>query len=166
MHKFLLYNKFIVCLYMFRALCAHHKEVNIVLYSIWYHHTCSTERPFASVISPLLVLVLVLVVLRWLITKIVWWVLSALITRWTQKWRNIVRSVLLSYPPPTARPETHAQASGPKTVVIISLGLFMWLMPFKIIRQKIETSGNYARIYKEMHFHGLVHSCIRNPSVS
>jgi len=72
MHKFLLYNKFIVCLYMFRALCAHHKEVNIVLYSIWYHHTCSTERPFASVISPLLVLVLVLVVLRWLITKIVW----------------------------------------------------------------------------------------------
>ena len=24
---------------MFRALCAHHKEFNIVLYSIWYHHT-------------------------------------------------------------------------------------------------------------------------------
>ena len=31
--------KFIICLYMFRALCAHHKEVKIVLYSIWYHHT-------------------------------------------------------------------------------------------------------------------------------
>jgi len=25
---------------MFRALCAHHEEVKIVLYSIWYHHTC------------------------------------------------------------------------------------------------------------------------------
>jgi len=31
---------FIICLYMFRALCAHHQEVRIVLYSIWYHHTC------------------------------------------------------------------------------------------------------------------------------
>jgi hypothetical protein len=39
MHKILFYNKFIVCLYMFRALCAHHQEVRIVLYSIWYHHT-------------------------------------------------------------------------------------------------------------------------------
>jgi len=35
----LFYNKFIMCLYMFRALCAHHQEVKIVLYSIWYHHT-------------------------------------------------------------------------------------------------------------------------------
>jgi hypothetical protein len=25
---------------MFRALYAHHQEVKIVLYSIWYHHTC------------------------------------------------------------------------------------------------------------------------------
>ena len=40
MHKFLFYNKFIICLYMFRALCAHHQEVKIVLYSIWYRHTC------------------------------------------------------------------------------------------------------------------------------
>jgi len=24
---------------MFRALCAYHQEVKIVLYSIWYHHT-------------------------------------------------------------------------------------------------------------------------------
>ena len=40
MHKFVFYNKFIICLYMFRALCAHHQEVKIVLYSIWYHHTC------------------------------------------------------------------------------------------------------------------------------
>jgi len=29
MHKILFYNKFIIFLYMFRAL----------LYSIWYHHT-------------------------------------------------------------------------------------------------------------------------------
>ena len=40
MHKILFYNKFIKCLYMFRALCAHHEEVKIVLYSIWYRHTC------------------------------------------------------------------------------------------------------------------------------
>ena len=33
------YNKFISCLYMFRAPCAHHQEVKIVLYSLWYHHT-------------------------------------------------------------------------------------------------------------------------------
>jgi len=25
---------------MFRALCAYHQEIKIVLYSIWYHHTC------------------------------------------------------------------------------------------------------------------------------
>jgi len=25
---------------MFRALCAHHQEVKIVLFSIWYRHTC------------------------------------------------------------------------------------------------------------------------------
>ena len=28
---------------MFRALCAHHEEVKIVLYSIWYHHTETSE---------------------------------------------------------------------------------------------------------------------------
>jgi len=38
--KILFYNKFIICLYMFRTLCAHRQEVEIVLYSIWYHHTC------------------------------------------------------------------------------------------------------------------------------
>jgi len=40
MHKILFYNKFIICLYMFWALCAHRQEVKIVLYSIWYHRTC------------------------------------------------------------------------------------------------------------------------------
>ena len=39
MHKIFFYHKFIIRLYMFRALCAHHQEVKIVLYSIWYHHT-------------------------------------------------------------------------------------------------------------------------------
>jgi len=34
-------DNFVICLYMFRALCAHHQEVKIVLYSIWYHHTCT-----------------------------------------------------------------------------------------------------------------------------
>ena len=36
----LFYNKFIILLYMFRALCAHHREVKIVLCSIWYRHNC------------------------------------------------------------------------------------------------------------------------------
>ena len=40
MHKIFFYDKFIIRLYMFRALCAHHLEIKIVLYSIWYHHTC------------------------------------------------------------------------------------------------------------------------------
>jgi len=35
----LFYNKFISCLHMFRATCAHRQEVKIVLYSLWYHHT-------------------------------------------------------------------------------------------------------------------------------
>ena len=40
MHKFFFYNEFIICLYMFRVLHAHHQDVKIILYSIWYHHTC------------------------------------------------------------------------------------------------------------------------------
>jgi len=28
---------------MFRALCAHHQEFKILLYSIWYHHTETSE---------------------------------------------------------------------------------------------------------------------------
>jgi len=32
MHKIFFYNKFIIRLYMYRALCAHHQEVKIVLY--------------------------------------------------------------------------------------------------------------------------------------
>ena len=43
MHELLFYNKFIIFLYMFRALCAHHQEVKIVLYSLWYHHTETSE---------------------------------------------------------------------------------------------------------------------------
>ena len=43
MHKFLFYNKFIIFLYMFRALCSHHQDVKIVLYSIWYRHTETSE---------------------------------------------------------------------------------------------------------------------------
>jgi len=33
------YNNLISCLYMFRAPRAHHQEVKILLYIIWYHHT-------------------------------------------------------------------------------------------------------------------------------
>jgi len=39
MHKFFFYNKFIIRLYMFRAPCAHHQDVKIVLDSMWHHHT-------------------------------------------------------------------------------------------------------------------------------
>ena len=35
----LFYNKFISCLCMFRAPCAHRQEVRIALCSLWYHHT-------------------------------------------------------------------------------------------------------------------------------
>ena len=34
MHKILFYDKFVIRLYMCRALCAHHQEVKTVLYSI------------------------------------------------------------------------------------------------------------------------------------
>jgi len=43
MHKILFYNKFIIYLYMFRALCAHRQEVKSVLCSIWYRHTETSE---------------------------------------------------------------------------------------------------------------------------
>jgi len=33
-------NKFISCLYMFRAPCAHRQEAKIIVYSLWYQHTC------------------------------------------------------------------------------------------------------------------------------
>jgi len=46
MLKIFFYNKFIIRLYMFRVLCAHHQEVKIVLHSIWYHHTC--RWPFGA----------------------------------------------------------------------------------------------------------------------
>jgi len=42
-HKILFHNKFILFLYMFRALCAYHQEVKIVLCSILYHHTETSE---------------------------------------------------------------------------------------------------------------------------
>jgi len=40
MHEILFYNKFIICPYMFRALCAHHQEVKTVLYNVWHHQNC------------------------------------------------------------------------------------------------------------------------------
>ena len=55
MHKILFYNKFITRLYMFRILCAHHQEVKIVLYSLWYHHTyrCDDTRGCIIIINQL-----------------------------------------------------------------------------------------------------------------
>jgi len=45
---------------MFRALCAHHQGVKIVLYSICFHHTCrwqsrarvESRRPHTGVMIP------------------------------------------------------------------------------------------------------------------
>ena len=39
MHTILFYNKFISCLYMFRAPFAHYQEVKIALHSLWYNQT-------------------------------------------------------------------------------------------------------------------------------
>ena len=41
--KNLFYNKFISCLYMFRAVCARHQEVKIILRNLSYHHTETSE---------------------------------------------------------------------------------------------------------------------------
>ena len=38
MQKILFFNKLIKILYIFRAQRAHHQEIKLVLYSIWYHH--------------------------------------------------------------------------------------------------------------------------------
>jgi len=38
-----MFYKFISCLYMFLAPCAHHQEVKTVSYSLWYHHTETSE---------------------------------------------------------------------------------------------------------------------------
>ena len=43
MQKIFFYYKFLSCLYMFRAPCAHRQEVKIVLYSLWYQHTETSE---------------------------------------------------------------------------------------------------------------------------
>ena len=43
MHKFLFYNKFIIFLYMFRALLCSSSGGQIVLRSIWYRHTETSE---------------------------------------------------------------------------------------------------------------------------
>jgi len=58
MYIILFFNMFNILLYMLRALYAHHQEVKIVLYSIWYHHTCrwpcgaQVERRLISTCTP------------------------------------------------------------------------------------------------------------------
>ena len=56
MHELFFYNN-LLCLNMFRALCAHYQEVNILLYNVWYHDTCKwhnmcTERLPTGVMIP------------------------------------------------------------------------------------------------------------------
>ena len=45
MHKFLPYNKSTICLYMFRALFAHHQEVKIVFIQHLVSSHCVGGRP-------------------------------------------------------------------------------------------------------------------------
>jgi hypothetical protein len=42
-HKICFTISFTPCLYMFRALCAHHHGVKTALRSLWYHHTETSE---------------------------------------------------------------------------------------------------------------------------
>jgi len=42
--------KFISCLYVFRAPCAHRQEIKIALYSLWYHYTY--RWPSRSQVNP------------------------------------------------------------------------------------------------------------------
>jgi hypothetical protein len=51
MHKFLFFNHFIKCLYMFRALCAHNQEVKIVLCIIWNQHTLQLADLCTGILS-------------------------------------------------------------------------------------------------------------------
>ena len=52
MHKFLFYNKFMKCLYMFRAICAHHQEVKIVhRLSEDFINLCTGRPPTGVIIS-------------------------------------------------------------------------------------------------------------------
>jgi len=53
----LLNNKFISCLYMFRAPCAHRQEVKIVLCSLWYHHTYRSDDTRDCIITPIGVMI-------------------------------------------------------------------------------------------------------------
>ena len=43
MHKILFYNKFYLMPLHVSSTCAHHQEVKIALYSLWYHHTETSE---------------------------------------------------------------------------------------------------------------------------
>ena len=43
MHKILFYNKFYFMPLHVSSTCAHHQEVKIVLHSLWYHHTETSE---------------------------------------------------------------------------------------------------------------------------
>jgi len=45
MHKFLFYHKFIICLYMFRALFDHHEEVKKLYYAASGIITPVRDRP-------------------------------------------------------------------------------------------------------------------------
>ena len=72
MHKILFYIKFISYLYMFRATCAHRQEVKIVLFSLWYHHTETSEWSKITKITKIIKIVVILVILYHILVSFLW----------------------------------------------------------------------------------------------
>ena len=96
MHKFFFYNKTFICLYMFRAPCAHHQEVKTVLYSIWYHYTETSEWSKINKIQfykyeHIVVKICVWIFRLWLITKIILQIYTSLQSfTYVQTWIFII----------------------------------------------------------------------------
>ena len=91
----LFYNKFISCLYMFRAPCAHRQEVKVVLYSIWHHHTETIEwsKITKYKICSYLYILVILVILDHSIVS-VWWyqmLYNTILTSW--RWAHGARNM-------------------------------------------------------------------------
>ena len=78
--NFFFYSKFISCLYMFRASCAHRQEVKIVLYSFWYRHTC--RWPSGAQVERVLWFITKINILRCTVSKTSKFVTQVLLCRW------------------------------------------------------------------------------------
>ena len=87
----LFYNKYISCLYMFRAPCAHRQEVKLLLYSLCYHHTETSE--WSKITKIILVILVILVILDHSLVS-VWWyqrLYNTILTSW--RWAHGARNI-------------------------------------------------------------------------